>query len=1326
MDHPTGCDQPIRGRQRPHHATAAATAGRRGCLSLSPHSHSSCLSLGTAFTTAATIHGLPEPQPGPRSSSHHPWLRLCLEGYPEEGELRSARSQAQGCKHSSGGGSLSHLHGSAKDQRAWLLAEWLIAEAGADVKERKPSCIVGCAEASPDERSETQDAREATEALERNLTQALVELPALGSTFADSQLVTSWRTTSGPPDLQNQPHLKAEHFSHCIVFSDIGEASSAFAPWLCCGTDRPLGQRAGVLEIWRWRGVGGRAARLPGEESGGKGKTPAWAPAEEDHAPPRPRGPGTSELLTSGQTAYTAHNHKMVAPSPLSPIVVAGAERPGLPLGGPSIAACLPPESPQPPSHPGPPEAQVPERLGGDTCVVTMAMMQAFRTTQPLRASGQHGKAERWLRAGAKKSVKTMSSDPENHNSAFSFYELNYFRFLRVWRETWRVSVMQHWQQAAVKALPQWALMRAGLQRDGEAGEKAVPGQEDYFQESNDHFPSPTSLDNSIEKDYYRLLIVLLLMEKKEKKEEKREKKGREEKRREEKKKRKEEKRRGREEKRERKRREGRERREEKREKRREEKRREREREEKRREEKRRRERREEEEKREKRKKRERERKRREEKRREEKRREEKRREEKKEKERREEEKRREEKRREEKRREEKRREEKRREEKRRRKKRKDSLFSAAANLQLQLASESPIEVTEVQIARHLKDLIVMKTISAAAKAGEAPTTAAVLASREPSFWLSSAPASQRDMVEKRKEGFEAREEIQLLFLAVKIREARCQGLKQPLESGVLKLRPAGHMAVGRSLRSPVKPRWVGVMATGPLSSPAGLGMQPQVPTPSAKAQTLRGRMTICILALYYIGLETQCKKIHARMGLSSLAAGIAFAPARATFLPLLQPGAAFLPSHTAQRPRAAGAVRNACITTMRLRSSARAAVAEAPRLPRVHRGSLLHLRGAATPSTPTEHTTERRSHLLPQREAYSTAPPAMAPQPLSASSPAPTTTFPHTDSASPTHTRGWCGSTGASTSSGCKWGRSHQRLQAVAAAPIAPQEQGEVKKPLGVTGASSCHSHLLPVLSDQGQHWAPAVVWEPSGAGGDLVIRGWRHPITPLLLPLPAAQASASPGYLSLRRPWTAGELRELGDSRDSTAFTLARAAFLPSYAAQRPGNTGVVQNAYIITMAIMQASNPIPSCSSVTCLRKKPRDAEGSKAAEKQASWGEEKGGAEAGLGEKEGERGGLAEKAGPGDKGGAEAGPGEKEGERGGLAEKAGRGTREKRRRGGRPGTAGAMQNAFIINVAMTQASSPSPSAPSLGPCLLAAQLLLLPALPCADGAGPIRTH
>ncbi|KAK1339042.1 hypothetical protein QTO34_019715 [Cnephaeus nilssonii] len=51
------------------------------------------------------------------------------------------------------------------------------------------------------------------------------------------------------------------------------------------------------------------------------------------------------------------------------------------------------------------------------------------------------------------------------------------------------------------------------------------------------------------------------------------------------------------------------------------------------------------------------------------------------------------------------------------------------------------------------------------------------------------------------------------------------------------------------------------------------------------------------------------------------------------------------------------------------------------------------------------------------------------------------------------------------------------------------------------------------------------AAVLEPSGAGGNPVIGGRRCPITHLLLPLLAAQASAGPGYLSLGQPSVAGQ---------------------------------------------------------------------------------------------------------------------------------------------------------------------------------------------------------
>ncbi|KAK1339647.1 hypothetical protein QTO34_018201 [Cnephaeus nilssonii] len=98
----------------------------------------------------------------------------------------------------------------------------------------------------------------------------------------------------------------------------------------------------------------------------------------------------------------------------------------------------------------------------------------------------------------------------------------------------------------------------------------------------------------------------------------------------------------------------------------------------------------------------------------------------------------------------------------------------------------------------------------------------------------------------------------------------------------------------------------------------------------------------------------------------------------------------------------------------------------------------------------------------------------------------------------------------------------------------------------------------------------------------------------------------------------------------------------------------------------------------------RKKPRAAEGSKAVEKQASQGEEKGGAEAGPGEKEVEQagwgegrraGGLEEKARRGQGRRKESGLAEKEKSRG-LAENAGQGTREESRQGGVPRLAAAL--------------------------------------------------
>ncbi|EPQ17363.1 Ankyrin repeat and SAM domain-containing protein 1A [Myotis brandtii] len=46
---------------------------------------------------------------------------------------------------------------------------------------------------------------------------------------------------------------------------------------------------------------------------------------------------------------------------------------------------------------------------------------------------------------------------------------------------------------------------------------------------------------------------------------------------------------------------------------------------------------------------------------------------------------------------------------------------------------------------------------------------------------------------------------------------------------------------------------------------------------------------------------------------------------------------------------------------------------------------------------------------------------------------------------------------------------RCHQRVRVVVAAPITPQEQGEVEKPSGAIGTSSRHLHPLTALSDQG-----------------------------------------------------------------------------------------------------------------------------------------------------------------------------------------------------------------------------------------------------------------
>ncbi|ELK28347.1 T-cell immunoglobulin and mucin domain-containing protein 4 [Myotis davidii] len=76
--------------------------------------------------------------------------------------------------------------------------------------------------------------------------------------------------------------------------------------------------------------------------------------------------------------------------------------------------------------------------------------------------------------------------------------------------------------------------------------------------------------------------------------------------------------------------------------------------------------------------------------------------------------------------------------------------------------------------------------------------------------------------------------------------------------------------------------------------------------------------------------------------------------------------------------------------------------------------------------------------------------------------------------------------------------------------------------------------------------------VQDPSGAGDDLAIRGRRHPIKPLLLPLLAAQASASPGYLSLEQPSATEQLL----SEDCLHLRLA----LGSWGAERTGHCHLV----------------------------------------------------------------------------------------------------------------------------------------------------------------------
>ncbi|ELK37615.1 5-azacytidine-induced protein 2 [Myotis davidii] len=71
----------------------------------------------------------------------------------------------------------------------------------------------------------------------------------------------------------------------------------------------------------------------------------------------------------------------------------------------------------------------------------------------------------------------------------------------------------------------------------------------------------------------------------------------------------------------------------------------------------------------------------------------------------------------------------------------------------------------------------------------------------------------------------------------------------------------------------------------------------------------------------------------------------------------------------------------------------------------------------------------------------------------------------------------GWGGA-----SSRCKQGQHCQQVRVVAAALIAPQEQGEVEKPSEAIGAGSCHSYLLTALSDWGWHQAPAASEHNSG----------------------------------------------------------------------------------------------------------------------------------------------------------------------------------------------------------------------------------------------------
>ncbi|KAK1343345.1 hypothetical protein QTO34_016124 [Cnephaeus nilssonii] len=121
----------------------------------------------------------------------------------------------------------------------------------------------------------------------------------------------------------------------------------------------------------------------------------------------------------------------------------------------------------------------------------------------------------------------------------------------------------------------------------------------------------------------------------------------------------------------------------------------------------------------------------------------------------------------------------------------------------------------------------------------------------------------------------------------------------------------------------------------------------------------------------------------------------------------------------------------------------------------------------------------------------------------------------------------GWAGSelrasTAASTCSvkrGITAEKEAQQTSSSRALPESTSERGEVsdeESPLGP---------MSKQVESRNEKAEIQRVREPSGAGGNPTIRGRRYPITPLLLPLPAAQASASPGYLSLGQLWAAGQ---------------------------------------------------------------------------------------------------------------------------------------------------------------------------------------------------------